>query len=432
MFVKMKNIKFFVWNALGMLSITAMLSSCGVTASKGELTGVEGRKPWYHPQPFGTVYIPTGTFHMGTSEQDITNSMTARPKQVSIQAFYMDDTEITNNEYRQFVYWVRDSIAAKTLGDDHIITDDNGNEKINWETKIDYEDPEVKTSLEGMMYAQPDQVGFVNTFDIHKLKYEYKTFDLQAAAKLENKLDPKPRRQFILEPDPIEIYPDTLAFIRDFTYAFNDPMAQTYFWHPGYDDYPVVGVSWRQAVAFCWWRTNFLNKYYLDQGDPEVNPFRLPTEAEWEYAARGGRKMSPYPWGGPYTRNSRGCFLANFKPLRGNYIEDGGFYPVTGTSYFPNDFGLYCMAGNVAEWTSSAFDESVYQFVDDMNPDYYYNAGKDEPASLKRKVIRGGSWKDVAFYIQTATRAYEYQDTAKSYVGFRCAMTYMGRSINDR
>lgn len=429
---KMKNTKLFLWNALGMLSISALISSCSVSASQGELTGVEGRKPWYHPQPFGTVYIPTGTFHMGESEQDITNSMTARPKQVSIPAFYMDDTEITNNEYRQFVYWVRDSIAKKTLGEDHVIQDDNGNERLNWDTKIDYEDPEVRTQLEGLMYSEQDRVGFVNNFDVHKLKYEYKTFNLQEAAKLENKLDPKPRRTFITEPDPIEIYPDTLAFIRDFTYAYNDPMAETYFWHPGFDDYPVVGVSWRQAVAFCWWRTNFLNKYYLEQGDPEVDPFRLPTEAEWEYAAHGGRKFSPYPWGGPYTRNSRGCFLANFKPLRGNYMEDGGFYPVKATSYFPNDYGLYCMAGNVAEWTSSAYDESIYQFVDDMSPDYYYNASKDDAPSLKRKVIRGGSWKDVAFYIQCATRSYEYQDTAKSYVGFRCVMSFMGRSINDR
>jgi formylglycine-generating enzyme required for sulfatase activity len=68
----------------------------------------------------------------------------------------------------------------------------------------------------------------------------------------------------------------------------------------------------------------------------------------------------------------------------------------------------------------------------DLNPDYYYNAKEDEAPSLKRKVIRGGSWKDIAYYCQNSTRSYEYQDTAKSYVGFRCAMTYMGRSIKDR
>ncbi len=416
---------------LGALAIGLLLQSCSSGSSQGELTGVEGRRPWYHPQPYGTVYIPTGTFHMGQTEEDISGSLNARPKQVSIQAFYMDDTEITNNEYRQFVYWVRDSIVKRTLGEDHVIQDEEGNERLDWDIEIDYEDPDVVAQIDGLMYSKQDQIGFNKSLDTRKLVYEYKTLDLQEAAKLQYKLNPVPRRQFIRE-DKAQIYPDTLAFIRDFTYSYNDPMAQTYFWHPGYDDYPVVGVSWKQANAFSWWRTNFLNKYYLDNGDPEVNPFRLPTEAEWEYAARGGRRFNDYPWGGPYTRNSRGCFLANFKPLRGNYIDDGGMYPVKATSYFPNDYGLYCMAGNVAEWTSSAFDEGIYTYVHDLNPDYYYNAKPGEAASLTRKVIRGGSWKDIAFYCKVFTRAYEYADTAKSYVGFRNAMTYMGRSINDR
>jgi gliding motility-associated lipoprotein GldK len=282
------------------------------------------------------------------------------------------------------------------------------------------------------MYSEQDKISSTNSFDTRKIIYKYKYFDLQKAADLRNKLKPVARKEFIVEPPAEQIYPDTLAFIRDFTYSYNDPMAQTYFWHPGYDDYPVVGVSWKQANAFCWWRTNFLNAYYLENGDPEVAPFRLPTEAEWEYAARGGRRISPYPWGGPYTRNSRGCFLANFKPLRGDYISDGGFYPVKATAYFPNDYGLFNMAGNVAEWTSSAYDPSIYLMEHDKNSDYYYNAKDDEAPSLKRKVIRGGSWKDVAYYLQVSTRSYEYQDTAKSYVGFRCVMTYMGRSITDR
>jgi gliding motility-associated lipoprotein GldK len=378
---------------------------------------------------------------MGQSEQDIVNALTSRPKQVSIQAFYMDDTEITNNEYRQFVFWVRDSMVARTLGDPYYTTDDQGNDHINWDEmrKVDYSDQTVSDQLQSLMYKKDDRISNVNSFDWRKMKYSYKRFDLHKAANIRNKLiyadnpnDPSiARSKFITAVDE-PVYPDTLTFVRDFAYSYNDPMAQTYFWHPGYDDYPVVGVSWNQAQAFCWWRTGFLNASYATQGDPEVNPFRLPTEAEWEYAARGGRRFSQYPWGGPYTRNSHGCFLCNFKPLRGNYIEDGGFYPVKATAYFPNDYGLYNMAGNVAEWTSSAYDESIYTYEDDMNPDYYYNATKEEAPSLKRKVIRGGSWKDVAYYCQTSTRAFEYQDTAKSYVGFRCVMTFMGRSIKDR
>ena len=424
--------KFLVRNVLGLLSLASLMGSCGLGSSKGELTGVPGRRPWYHPQPFGTIYVPSGTFQMGQTDQDILGSVTARPKQVSIQAFYMDDTEITNNEYRQFVFWVRDSIVAKTLGDEYLTEpDEAGNQRIDWSKKIDYSTQETQDALKPLYYSEEDKLGSANAWDVRKFVFDYKWLDLQEAAKLQYKLKPVARKTFIHSEKAL-IYPDTLAFVRDFTYANNDPMAQTYFWHPGFDDYPVVGVSWKQASAFCAWRTNYLNAYYLEQGDPEVAPFALPTEAQWEYAARGGRRFSPYPWGGPYTRNSRGCFLCNFKPLRGNYIEDGGLYPVKATAYFPNDYGLYCMAGNVAEWTNSAYDESIYTMIHDEQPDYEYNAKDDDSPTLKRKVVRGGSWKDVAYFCQTSTRSYEYQDTAKAYIGFRCAMQYMGRSLKDR
>jgi formylglycine-generating enzyme len=240
----------------------------------------------------------------------------------------------------------------------------------------------------------------------------------------------KERSVFIVK-DIINVYPDTLAWVHDFTYSFNEPMTNMYFWHPAYDDYPVVGVSWKQARAFCIWRTQLFNNWLISNGQIYVNDFRLPTESEWEYAARGGNALSPYPWGGPYIRNALGCFLGNFKPMRGSYIDDGGFHTVKIASYNPNDYGLYCMAGNAAEWTSNAFDESAYDFDHDLNPDYVYEAQDNEANVLKRKVIRGGSWKDVGYYLQTSTRTYEYQDTAKCYVGFRCVQTYLGRNRGD-
>ena len=104
---------------------------------------------------------------------------------------------------------------------------------------------------------------------------------------------------------------------------------------------PVEQVSWDDVQVF-------LEK--LNEFIPDIQA-KLPTEAQWEYAARGGKSQSPYPWGGPYLRNRKGCLLANFKPGRGNYPEDGGFYTVRADAYWPNDFGLYNMAGNVAEWT---------------------------------------------------------------------------------
>ena len=111
--------------------------------------------------------------------------------------------------------------------------------------------------------------------------------------------------------------------------------------------------------------------------------------------------------------------MSNFKPGRGNYPEDGGFYTVRADAYWPNDYGLYCMSGNVAEWTSSIFYEGRNNFQHDMNPDVRWNAKDDDPPLMKRKIIRGGSWKDVGYYLQNGTSTYEYQDSAKSYIGFR-------------
>jgi len=242
--------------------------------------------------------------------------------------------------------------------------------------------------------------------------------------------DVKDRSSFIRHV-VINIYPDTLCWIRDFTYSFNDPQADLYFWHPSFDDYPIVGVTWHQANAFSHWRTDYMNNALRKNGISDVQAYRLPLETEWEYAARGGLDLSMYPWGGPYTRNYQGCFLANFKPMRGDYIDDGGLLTVIVAHYPANDFGLYDMSGNVAEWTKTTFNQSTYNFSWDLNPEIEYNAKDTDPSIMKRKVIRGGSWKDVAYYIRLTTRAYEYQDTAKSYIGFRCVQTYMGRQKDD-
>jgi gliding motility-associated lipoprotein GldK len=209
-------------------------------------------------------------------------------------------------------------------------------------------------------------------------------------------------------------------------------MVEGYFSHPSFKDYPVVGVNWLQARAFTVWRTRYNEAYKDSRHLPHRSPYDLPTEEEFEYAARGGRIGTDYPWGGPYIRNAKGCLLANFKPGRGNYSDDGGTYTVKVKSYFPNDYGLYCMAGNVAEWTSSAFDPSASTFVNDLAPTFNYEAGKNDPEVMKRKVVRGGSWKDVGYFLQNASRSYEYQDSAKSYIGFRCVTHFQGRDLRDR
>ena len=400
--------------AVALMAVT--LSSCGGSRETGELVGALDRPTWKGVQPYGMVYVPSGFVHVGNSDQDITGTFIQRPKAVTINGFYMDDTEISNNEYRQFIHWVRDSIAHVILGD----VNENGN--IDWEIPIDYSDEALAELYLEESFAGRKQVN-TNLYD-----YTYSEVDWTAAS-LARPLgvDGQGITDYISE-KTVNIYPDTLVWVRDFAYAYNEPMARVYFSHPAYDNYPVVGIDWHMARAFSHWRTTLWNMY---NEEALIEDFRLPTEYEFEYAARGGKEHAPFPWGGPYARNSKGCLLANFKPGRGNYADDGGSYTVPVDAYYPNDYGLYNMAGNVAEWTITSFQENATSFVHDFNPDIRYNAKDDDPISYKRKVIRGGSWKDISFYLQNGTRTFEYQDTTKSYIGFRNVMSFTGRSIND-
>ena len=444
------------------LILTVFISSCGNYGS-GELVGVSDRTAFYDAAPYGMTYIPTGSFTMGPNDQDVPWALTSQSKTVSIGAFWMDETEITNNEYRQFVYWVRDSIAYRMLGeqiDEFLITEDIFGEEldppfINWDEPIDWMDEEQNEILGDMYYAEHERFYRRKTIDVRKLLYEYFWVDFkQAAEKFSfdnqsrkrfnyttmqydgelfneegDKVTVKDRSSFIMR-DVVSVYPDTLCWITDFTYGYNEPMSNMYFWHPSFDDYPVVGITWRQARAFCVWRTSYMNAFLTQMGQSFVQDYRLPKESEWEYAARGGLDHSMYPWGGYYTRNDLGCFVANFKPLRGDYVGDGGLQTVGVANYSPNDYGLYDMAGNVSEWTHNAFNESAYSFTHDLNPDYTYNALPNDPPVLKRKVVRGGSWKDIGYYLQNGTRTYEYQDTSKSYIGFRCVRSHLGKDMN--
>ena len=415
----MKNLSFLI--AIGAaLAVTGCKSgkNNGSAPDDGQLHGVAPASKYNLSKPPGMVYIPPGTFHMGPSDEDINYAYTARNKQVSINGFWMDATEITNNEYRQFVNWVRDSTAATLMQYGKEV---DGKFQVDWKKTqtIKWGDKATIEKIDQLILTPENRIFGKKEIDPSKLVYHSETFDLKEAAKKSN--EGKVRSQFIVKKD-IKVYPDTLVWIRDFSYSYNEPMTKRYFSHPAFGNYPVVGVNWNQATAFCEWRTLYLNAFLDKTKRAQESPFRLPTESEWEYAARGGRSQSMFPWGNYYLRNKKGCLLANFKPGRGNYPEDGAFYTARADAYWPNDFGLYCMAGNVSEWTSSVYYEGAYNFQHDMNPDIRYNAKDSDPPRMKRKVIRGGSWKDVGYFLQTSTRTYEYQDTAKSYIGFRCVI----------
>jgi gliding motility-associated lipoprotein GldK len=447
-------------------TMLTLVIGCGKSGDKGELVGVQGGK-WHPEKPYGMTLIPGGSFIMGKSDGDLAAVEDAPTKTVTVRSFYMDETEITNSEYRQFVEWVKDSTMRVRLA---ILADETGQKSTGKTGKnagsiADYafndSQPDKMTAYDKYMYdnyysvgtkddpyagrklnkkvklikdtkAYPDEYytevmdsmylpieesyNGLRTIDVNKLKFRYSWMDIQAAAKAK-----VGKRKDFVKTEEVPIYPDTAVWIKDFAYSYNEPMHNDYFWHKAYGDYPVVGVTWKQAKAFCAWRTLNKNSYIKSKkkGRDLVNAFRLPTEAEWEYAARGGLESATYPWGGPYTRSDRGCFLANFKPSRGDYAADEALYTVEAKSYEMNGYGLYNMAGNVSEWTDSAYNPNAYEYVSTMNPNVI-------DGNNQRKVVRGGSWKDVAYFLQVGTRDHEYADSARSYIGFRTVQDYMG------
>ena len=432
--------------------VLAFITSCS-SKDKGELVGVKGKK-WHPEKPYGMTLIPGGAFVMGKSDDDMVGIQDAPTKTVSVRSFYMDETEITNSEYRQFVFWVRDSILrhnlaemadleGKTPDDEGIgeyaylsseeedltpyekyMMDTYGDEqrKINNDIDLIFETDEYPDELyaevmDNMYLPLEESYNGQRTWDVSQFEFEYTYMDIQKAAK-----DRSLSRSDVIRKEAVKVYPDTTVWIRDFEYSYNEPMHNDYFWHQAYGDYPVVGVSWKQAKAFCQWRTLYKNIYKKEKGQQFVNSFRLPSEAEWEYAARGGLAGATFPWGGPYAKNDRGCFMANFKPLRGNYAADQALYTVEADAYEPNDYNLYNMAGNVAEWTMSSYHSSSYEFSSSINP----NVDNED---YNRKVVRGGSWKDVAYYLQVSSRDYEVDTIQRSYIGFRTVQDYMGTDV---
>ncbi len=433
-----------------LIALITIISSCG-SGNKGELIGSRG-KNWHPEKPFGMELIPGGAFIMGKSDDDLAGVNDAPTKTVTVRNFYMDDTEITNAEYRQFVEWVRDStirtelaeladLEGKTPGNDDIgefaykgsseeeektpyeqymlDTYGEGVKKLNNDIDLifdtqDYPDVLYAEVMDNMQIPLEEAYNGKRTWDVTKFKFQYTTMDIQSAAKYKEL-----SRSDVLLTESVEIYPDTTVWIRDFNYSYNEPMHNDYFSHAAYDDYPVVGVNWKQAKAFCQWRTINKNSYQSARGAEWVSQFRLPLESEWEYAARGGLEGATYPWGNHYTKNDRACYYANFKPSRGDYAADNSLYTVEAKSFEANGYNLYNMAGNVSEWVDSSYDPASYEYSSSINPSV------NDPEN-ERKVIRGGSWKDVAYYLQVSSRDYEYADSARSYIGFRTVQDYKG------
>ncbi|MFN7326723.1 MAG: SUMF1/EgtB/PvdO family nonheme iron enzyme [Chitinophagales bacterium] len=466
-----------------------LVASCGSKKEQSSTTGWNlNDQKWggfekvdYEGQSTGPnlVLVEGGTFTMGLTEQDVTYEWNNVARRVTVSSFYMDETEISNLEYREYLFWLQ-----RVYGETY---------------------PEV------------------------------------------------PRRAL----------PDTLVWREELSY--NEPLVETYFRHPAFMDYPVVGVNWNQAVEYCKWRTDRVNEAILiKKGILNVNPdqkdadnfvtdaylvgqyegsvrknlpdvrsggerrvrledgivlpeYRLPTEAEWEFAALsliGTQAASKdelitdrriYTWDGNTTRYQKrnkyqGKMLANFRRSSGDYggmsgaLNDKAFTPSPVRSNWPNDNGLYNMAGNVNEWTADMYrpmtssdlrevetqdlnpyrgnkfmtkvidpetnapiekdslGRLVFQLVDTTStalrdnykrPEVYnyldgdkesnveYRYGLSTLISDKARVIKGGSWADRAFWLSPGTRRFLEEDKSASTLGFRCAMARLGGPVGN-
>jgi gliding motility-associated lipoprotein GldJ len=340
------------------------------------------------PEGPNLVFIEGGRMTLGSFEEDILVARDNLERTVTVASFYMDETEVANIHWLEYQFYIQDSTQ-------------------------EYQDA-----------ANPDQ----------------------------------------------EVWRSRLAY--------NDPYVEQYLKYPGFRYFPVVGVSWVQAIAYAEWRTAAVNQGYEQEAiasgvwDPDLMAdaesdgripiesgivlpnYRLPSESEWEYAAQaliGTQWLDEnqthqrlYPWDGHALRNpygkEMGYFLANFKRGRGDYagisgkLNDGAMITAYIYEYPPNDYGLYNMAGNVNEWVMDLYRPLSFQDMEDLNPmrrdDFLDKADNYDPLtqliSNSTRVYKGGSWKDVAYWMSPGTRRYLDQDSATATIGFRCAMIRAG------
>ena len=273
----------------------------------GEVVGVGGRS-FAEPAPYGMVKVARGYLRMGLEKQDSLWGKQTPVKDVSVDGFWMDETEVTNSQYKQFVHWVRDSILRTRLADpsyggdeSYMITEDKNGDPVtphlNWNKRLPRKPTEDELRAFESLYVTNPATG-EKMLDARQLNYRYEIYDYTAAALRRNRLNPQERNlntDITVDPNEVvmiskdtayvddegvihsetinrplsgpwdflntyivNVYPDTTCWVNDFPNANNEAYMKLYFTSPTYNDYPVVGVTWEQAEAFCAWRTTYL------------------------------------------------------------------------------------------------------------------------------------------------------------------------------
>ena len=336
---------FLVGAAIGCMALASCLgSSSSANAVGGEITGVKGSAV-SEPTPFGMVAVHKGSLKIGLEKNDTLWGTDFPLRDISVDGFWMDQHEVSNAKYRQFVNWVRDSIIRERLADPayggdetyKIEEDKEGNPitpHLDWSKSIPWRkaNEDEDRAIQSVYVIHP--IDGTKMLDASQMNYRYEIYDYVAAAQRKYRLNPEerdlntdhavPTEQVIISKDTawidddghiqrqtitrplsgpwdflntyiVNIYPDTTCWVNDFQNANNERYMKLYFSNPAFDDYPVVGITWEQANAFCAWRTNFLMKG-LGGYAKQIQRYRLPSEVEWEYAARG-KEGNPVPLG---------------------------------------------------------------------------------------------------------------------------------------
>jgi formylglycine-generating enzyme len=469
------------------LVFSGMIFSQDATAQKNRIRPVI---PYNHSRlaaPPGMVYVPGGSTVIRYSQSSTDSNAV---KKVSLSSFFIDKTECTNQQYRQFTEWVIDSVAiCGYLKDDQYFreepsADSTVKRHIDW-TKVNHRRIWESTNPEVMEKLKPmrDENGEIKK-DFYTFTYRYmKAYGSNPKAKV---------GEYATE--TLNVYPDEKIWAKDLTNAQVDVMVENYFSTPPYDDYPVVGVTWKQARSYAYWRT-CTGSAFTDVAD-YMKYYRLiyslPTEAQWVYAAGQdmravNNKAKNIPDGFTLERenvdkNDKSLknalvdtagkpndstvvaaapkvdstpqapaivetadsthvdrdeigLLENFKQDEGEYTTDGASFTLPVMAYSPNDFGIYNMVGNVAEWVIDAYSPSTFAFVSDVNPELLYDADSTDVPAMKRKVVRGGSFMSNAKALSPYAREYELQDAAHCFIGFRLVMAapeILGRTVSTR